>query len=271
MPRPRTRALLALGGAASLLGLVWLALPNGGPPLYDGVCVADPYAYLNPPPGAARLAPSSASHQVEVSGGAVVGSELNTDELPPQAELTTQPGSIVPPAEATSVTIGIRPVSPPAVPPTNGVPDGKFYLFTAVGSNAAPVTFDGSRPMTVELRPSVATGALETIDRLDGDHWVALTTSLGGCAISMVANTPMLGTFVVVGAGQAAAPSSSSGSSPGSGAPASWVIVAGGLAALAAIALALVLLRRRWRPPPPAPGEAGLDRAQPSGAPPGLP
>ena len=229
--------------------------------------MADPYAYLSPPPGAAPHAPSSASHQVEVSRGAVVGSELNTDELPPQAELTTQPGSIVPPAGATSVTIAIRPVSPPSVRPTNGVPDGNFYLFTAVGSNAAPVTFDGSRPMTVELRPSVAIGTLETIDRLDGDHWVALTTSLGGCAISMVANTPMLGTFVVVGAGQAAAP----GSAPGSGAPATWVIVAGGLAALAAIAVALAVLRRRSRPPLPAAGEARLDRAPPSGAPPELP
>lgn len=197
----------------------------------------------------------------------MVGSELNTDELPPQAELTTEAGSIVPPAGATSVIIGIRPVSPPAVRPTNGVPDGNFYLFTAVGSNAAPVTFVGGRPMTVELRPSVATGTLETIDRLDGDHWVALTTSLGGCAISMVANTPMLGTFVVVGAGQAAAP----GSAPGSGAPASWIIAAGGLAALAAIALALVLLRRRSRPPPPPAGEAQLDPAPLSEAPPEVP
>lgn len=267
MRRPRTRALLALAGAASLLGLVWFALPTGGPPLYDGVCVADPYAYLSPPSGASRLAPSSASHQIEVSGGAVVGSELNTDELPPQAELTTQPGSIIAPAGATSVTISIRPVAPPSVRPTNGAPDANFYLFTAVGSDGAPVTFDGSRPMTVELRPSVATGTLETIDRLDGDHWVALTTSLGGCAISMVANTPMLGMFVVVGAGQAAAPSRGSGT----GATATWVIVGGGLAALALIAVALALLRRRSRTPLPQAREARLDRAPPSGAPPGLP
>ena len=215
MRRPRTRALLALVGSASLLGLVWLALPTGGPPLYDGVCVADPYAYLSPPSGTPRLVPTSASHQVEVSGGAVVGSELNTAELPPQAELTTQPGSIIPPPGAASVTLAIQPVAPPSIRPTSGVPDGNFYLFTALGSDGTPATFDGSRPMTVELRPSVATGALETIDRLDGDHWVALTTSLGGCALTMVANTTGLGTFVVMGA----AVSGNSGNGDGLGGP----------------------------------------------------
>jgi hypothetical protein len=240
--RPTTRSVLALTGGVALLGFVWLLLPGGGPALYDSVCAANPYAYLSPPAGAAKLAPSSASHTVPVSSGTVEGTELNTNELPPQAELTTDTGSIVAPPGATSVTFSIRPLPAPGILPGNGRRDGNFYLFTAIGSNGVAATTNPARPVTVQLRPTVA-GAVETIDRLDGNHWTALQTSVGaGCALSMVADTGTLGTFVLVATGASPTPTPPGGPVP------LWLGVTA--AVLGVIGVALVVLALRPRPVP---------------------
>ena len=258
---PRRAGLRVLAGSAVLaIGAAMVtpaarAVSAGAAPLHDSSCPTNPYAYLTPPSGAARLTPSTATSRLPVSGGSVAGAELSTGEDPPQAALTTMTGSILPPAGATSVTLTITPVAAPAVLPGGGRVDGNFYRYTAVGGNGMAATTSSSRPMTVQLRPT-RSGARETVERFDGTRWTALHTSVGtGCGTPMAAPTGALGTFVLV------APAATPAGSTATTVPL-WVPVLGVAVGVFGLVLVLLAIRpvsgvrpgspRRPAAPPPA-------------------
>ena len=179
MSRRSAGAVLAAGAALLLAG--WAAgLFGAGPPVYDGLpLAAEPYRYLQPPPGFATTPPpSSASETVTVSGA--TGAQtvaLSTSENPPQATMIFSTEAFTGVGER--IVVHIAPVPPPSKP-ARGTLDGNVYDLTATGPGpgGAPqaVPLAAGQTVTVALRATGAAGQ-PTLDRLDSGTWHALPTT----------------------------------------------------------------------------------------------
>lgn len=196
--RGRRAAQAVLLAATLALAVVWARGP-ASVPLYDGACVGNPYQYLNPPAGAPTTPPTSGKHSVSVQGGTVPGTIVQTGEFPAQAQLSSDDGSIIPPAGATQVTLTIDPVPPPAVLPADGGIDGNVYRMAATGNTGGAARVDATKPLTVTLRTTQISGALETVEEFDGSNWTQLQTQPPGtCAFFYTATATTLGDFALV-------------------------------------------------------------------------
>ena len=176
---------MAIGASAVALVLVWRLLPASSPPIYDGVCIADPYRHLGGTP-----APSSASSSY--SGSNFPTAEVLTNETPAQAQILMMQGTFSAPS---SITVAITPVSPPAPPPDGKALDGNTYqiIATSAGQQVQPNSQD---PATIVLRGSGVTGSL--ILYVDsGSGWTALKTFNLGCGFTFEAVSPKLGYFAL--------------------------------------------------------------------------
>jgi hypothetical protein len=199
------KRLMALASAAvALLALAAVRGSGGGPALYDGICLPPHYLALggNPPP------PSrSKTYSVADIAGTF---EVADNDTTPQAQVIVGLGSLTPPPGATTATVTITPVAPPAVKPPGGVIDGNVYSFE-VQSGGAPLSLAPAHPATVVLEAPSSGGAQPTLEHFDGTRWTALKTFTAGCGTTYEAASPTLGLFALVtqgGTGAVAPPSS---------------------------------------------------------------
>jgi hypothetical protein len=215
--------------AATLLAVVWRTLPMTAPPLYDGLCLADPYRLLGSSPG-----PTSASRAF--AAGPFQAAEVLTSESPAQAQLLMPGGAFT---SSLPLTVRLSPVARPATPlPNDRTFDSNVYSMSATTSTAA--TTAPYLPLTILLRATASTGPTRVIERLDGQTWTPLQTVNAGCGNTFEAATSRLGEFAVVKIGTAPI--------GGGGAPVSLII--GAVVGLVTVALVTVtiLLPRRSRP-----------------------
>jgi hypothetical protein len=214
-------AVTALAGLA-LVGL-WRLLPAASPPVYDGICVADPYRLLGSSPP-----PSSAS--VTYPAGPFPATEVATNENPPQASVIMMGETF---SSGSMITVSAAPIATPGARPAKGTIDGNVYRFSVKdGSGATPAA---QSPITVELRGTRSNPA-RTLERLDGTRWTPLQTFVAGCGDVFAADTNRLGVFALVVTGT---PPGSAPAGPPVG------LIAGALAVvLVAATLLLVRLNR---------------------------
>jgi hypothetical protein len=221
----RGLAVVVLAGLA--LWALWLLLPAASPPVYDGICLADPYRQLGATPG-----PSSAS--MTYPAGPFPATEVATNESPPQAALVMMSDTF---AASSSITVSIAPVAAPAAHPAKGSIDGNAYRFSA--TDAAGTALTGQSPITVELRGTRSNPA-RTLERFDGTRWTSLQTFAAGCGDVFAADTTRLGVLALVITGTAPGPT------PGAGAPVG--LIAGVLVVVLVAAVLLLIRLNRTRP-----------------------
>jgi hypothetical protein len=180
-------------GLAVATAAQWL-IPGGGPPLYDGVVVQEPYRYLSPQPDQ-EGDPTSYRETLPVEGGKSPAIAAATQEVPPQAQLIAAPSALELPAGATALTVAIEPVTP-AVPADI---QGNVYRVQITDQAGALIaTAAGAVPKIVLRAPSDLQQA--RIVRLSGATWQELPTQHGGQPGIYVANPTAFGDFAVLGA-----------------------------------------------------------------------
>lgn len=213
--------------ATVLLGALWRVLP-ASPPLYDGLCTADPYRELGNSP-----APAAAS--TTYPGAQFPAAEVATNETPAQAQILMTSGTFS--GGGAPVTVSVEPVSPPAPPPSGLRLDGNTYRFSAV-AGGQPI--QPTQSVTVSLRGAGDTGSL-TMYVNSGAGWQQLKTFNLGCGFTFEAVSPKLGYFALFATGGARGSGGGSGGFP-------VAVVVGVLAAVvvvATIVLARFSARRR--------------------------
>ena len=223
-----------MAGAVVALAVLWRLLPASSPPIYDGVCTADPYRLIGQSP-----APSSASkmYPAEVD---FPTSEVVTDESPPQAQILMMMDTFN--APSTSLTVSIAPVpAPPPAPPGYAL-DGNVYSITAVDSAGHTQQPAAQAPVTLVMRATMSTPA-RTMYVRQGGAWMPLRTFNAGCGDSFEAVSTVLGEFALLYQGSASN-NSGNGGSAGGGFP---VAVVAGIGVVAVITGSLLLARRSVR------------------------
>jgi hypothetical protein len=228
----RRLGLWVLAAAGLVLGLGWASGAwRGAPAVYDGLPFnAEPYRYLNPPPGLeGNGAPNSVSTSVRTAaqaGGAAFA--LHTSEAPPQCALIASDGDFLPAGR--TVILGIRPVPAPPVTP-RGRPDGNVYEVSVQGGSLRPGT-----SYTIALRGTGAPGTPQ-LEHLEAGRWQALPTTHVPPAVYS-APAPSLGDFLLV------LPSHATTVKGSNGAVVAAVLIGGILLATAALLGAIRRFRR---------------------------
>ena len=219
---------MAIGASVVALVLVWRLVPASSPPLYDGVCIADPYRHLGGTP-----APSSASNSYP--GSSFPTAEVLTNETPAQAQILMMQGTFSAPS---SITVAIAAVAPPAPPPAGTTQDGNAYQITAT-AGSQQLQPNSQNPATIVLRGSGASGSLVLyVD--SGSGWQALKTFNLGCGFTFEAVSPKLGYFALFRT------AGSSGTTSGGGFPVGIVVaILGVLVVVATLVLARFAAGRR--------------------------
>jgi hypothetical protein len=234
-----SRRILALGVAAlALVGLALVRGAGGGPPLYDGLCLPPQYKTLgsNPPPPTASM--------VYTTDLLATTQELADNPSAPQAQIIIGAGTLAPAPGASTVTVTITPVKPPATHPDGSI-DGNVYDFEAA-AGGKPVQPAPSHPVTIVLGATASGGPTLTVEHFDGSRWTALKTFQSGCGSTYDAASPTLGLFVLVAqGGSASSPGAGGGSSTGSSGPSALVFIVGALVVLAVVIAAVRAGRRR--------------------------
>ncbi|MHB8490066.1 MAG: hypothetical protein ACYDCS_12985 [Candidatus Dormibacteria bacterium] len=223
--------MVVLASVAALM-LVWRFLPAGSPPIYDGQCIADPYAVLGGSP-----APQAADKTFPAAG-TFPAAEVLTGETPPQAQILMEAGTF---DNSTAVTVSIAPVAAPTVKPPNGTIEGNVYRFSA--RNASGGELEPASPslaVFIILRGLTSSPA-PTIDGFNGTSWTPLSTLNAGCGNTFEVTSTQLGEFAAVrpGGGGGTTPAASGGI-PG-------VAIIGGLAVLLIIVVAVLFSLDRRR------------------------
>lgn len=167
-------------GAAAVLCLIGLLVPQSMP-LYDGVGFPDePYRYVRRPPGdvISTTAPSSIVTSVPVVDGTTDGFNAASGEQGPQVSLFVPVRTLLAPTAARRITVRVVPRTPDG--PANGGPvDGNVYRFTASADTGVPsVARSGDDHMQVILRATTARqpGPVAQYRALGGRTWTRLPT-----------------------------------------------------------------------------------------------
>jgi hypothetical protein len=200
----RRRAAAAAAGLLALAALAAVRSGGGGPPLYDGICAPPSYAVLGSTPG-----PASASATYSSAELATTQELATPPQIAPQAQVIVGSGTFSPAAGASTVTLTITPVKPPATRPAGSI-DGNVYDVEAT-SSGKPVAVAADHPVTIALESTSSGGPTLTLEHLAGGRWTALKTFPSGCGSTFDAAAPSLGLFALV------AQSGSSGGGGGSG------------------------------------------------------
>ena len=185
------RAAALVAAALALLALAAVRGNGGGPPLYDGICLPPHYLLLggNPP------APSRTKTYSAADVAATF--EVADSDTNPQAQIIVGLGSLTPPPGATTATVTIAPVTPPAIKPPGGTIDGNVYSFE-VQSGGHKLALAAGHPATVVLEAPSSGGPQPTLEHFDGTTWTALKTFTAGCGTTFEAASPTLGLFALV-------------------------------------------------------------------------
>lgn len=220
---PAGRAARVLQAGATLMALAWVVVPVPSPPLYDGFqAPAEAYRYLSPPPGYQQTPPpGSATKSLTVSGGTLAAAFVTTDEQPPQVQFLVGDGTLVAPAGAHSVTLGIKPVAPPAALPASvGRIAGNVYDITATADTGGEATVKpGATPPTVVLRGPSGSKATQIVRMTPAGSWTRLqTVPLGNNVPDLAAaNTDALGYFAMAVPNGGGSNDNGGGGAPGGG------------------------------------------------------
>jgi hypothetical protein len=210
----RRVATIALAVGIALAAAAEAMAPLATPPLYDGVIVAQPYIWVDPPPGHPGD-PQGASAHLPMTGHKNPVVALATPEQPPQAQVVANEGDLVLPPSATSLDVSIIPLAPSvdASAASTATVLGNVYRFTVVDQNGVPATAPTSAYVSITLRaPEDAPGA--QVGQLVDGAWRPLKSEVGFTATYLAVVTAF-GDFAVIVPG--ATPSPPSGSSPTSG------------------------------------------------------
>ena len=190
--------------------------PSPQPPLYDGVVVAEPYVWLDPPPGYPGDA-QGASDSVDVIGGRNRIVAVATNELPPQAQVIAQDGTLRLAPGAKTLTVTIMPVEAPAQP-ADGYIDGNVYDVEVVDQDGRPATAASSAEVSIVMRSAQDALTDATIEQLDGSTWKPLKTTGGGPS-AFLAVVTTFGDFAVVAHGVSPYPTVAPTAAPATPAP----------------------------------------------------
>jgi hypothetical protein len=224
----RRQAIVVLAASIIALAIAWRVMPSAAPPVYDGLCTADPYRLLGSNP-----APDSAS-KTYAATASFQTSEFTTSENPAQAQVLMTDGTFVSPD--VSFTVSVTPVPPPAVAPSDGQLDGNVYRLAAMTSAGMPI--QPKEPITLVLRATRSTPP-RTMERLDGAKWTPLQTFAEGCGDTYEATTDRTADFAMVVTSQ---PPANGGAS---GPPVAAIIAGTAVVAVAAILLLVRVTRSR--------------------------
>jgi hypothetical protein len=219
--------LLLCAFGLSITGLVELSQPSGGPSLYDGVVVDEPYRYVAPASGQVG-SPSSAQVTLSPGGGTSPAIVIATIEIPPQAQLLAASGVIALRDGTTSARATINPVAASAAQAAAAAVYGNVYRFSVVDQNGQPLDVAAGASPTIVLRAPLGSPSVG-IAHWDGQAWQPLATSPGASAGIFTARADALGDFALV-----AAPN---------GVP-MWLLVGVAVLAVGVIGSGLLLLRR---------------------------
>ena len=213
------------------LTLLWRFLPAGSPPIYDGQCIANPYAMLGGTP-----APQSASTTFPAAA-TFPAAEVLTGETPPQAQILMEAGTF---DNSTPVTVSITPVPAPAAKPPDGTIEGNVYRFSALNTSGTELQpASPSLAVFIILRGLTSIPA-PTIDRFNGTSWSPLSTLNAGCGNTFEVTSTQLGEFAAVRpGGSATTPPASAGGVP------VVAIIAGLVIVLVVLVVVLFSLDRR--------------------------
>jgi hypothetical protein len=211
--RPDRAALLTL--VVGLVLMLAVQLPGHRAPaaLYDGVVTEDPYRYLEPPPGGLGD-PSSATASAQVQSGSVGQLFAATLESPPQAQVISEPGALVLPDGATSVTMSITPITPAALP-TSGRLAGNAYRVAVTDQTGAAVTIRPGSLVTLVLRGDRPPTS-GTIAQFVGGTWQTLPSDPGGLPDLFSTNMTSFGDFGMLDTAPAASGSAAPTAAPSS-------------------------------------------------------
>lgn len=191
---------MALGLGLAGLAVAWRLAAPGTPPLYDGPVVVAPYRYVCIPEGYQQAHPAGpTTQQVKVTNGAVEGGGVfvTTDEAPlGQVQVLVNGEDMALAAGATTVTVTITPIEPPAQLPADGRLNGNVVT-VALASGGQPVTLKAGKQWTVVLRGP--TGApTSVIEQFNGTAWASLQTQPVGQPDVYAGNSTTFGTFALV-------------------------------------------------------------------------
>jgi hypothetical protein len=213
------------------LTLLWRFLPAGSPPIYDGQCIANPYATQGGTP-----APQPASKTFPASSS-FPPSQVLTGETPPQAQILMEAGTF---DNSTPVTVSITPVPAPAAKPPDGTIEGNVYRFSALNTSGTELQpASPSLAVFIILRGLTSIPA-PTIDRFNGTSWSPLSTLNAGCGNTFEVTSTQLGEFAAVRpGGSATTPPASAGGVP------VVAIIAGLVIVLVVLVVVLFSLDRR--------------------------
>lgn len=227
-------ALTVIVLAVALLATVWRLLPAATPPIYDGICIADPYRALGGSP-----APGSASKSYPAEAQSPTD-EVITSESPAQAQLLMMTGTFSSPSAPFTVTI--KPVQSPTAPPAGYALDGNAYQMVATTSTGTQLQPTSQNPVTVVLR---GTGKSQTLTLYvdSGSGWAALKTFNVGCGFTFEAVSTTLGYFGLFY--QPASSSGGGGGDQGGGFPVAVVVA---VVIIVLIVAVIVLVRVNARP-----------------------
>jgi hypothetical protein len=193
--RGNPRRVLALGAVVAIAGLVL-----GGRPsitLYDGVVPAEPYRWLQPPPGAAGDPPPVTS-TIPVSGGSSPLLAVATPELVPQAQVFAIPGGLKLPAGSTRIDVSIRAVPPPDIAPADAHVAGNVYEIKVVNQAGVAATADPQAEVSVVLRAPDPLTATASLARWDGSTWQVMPSVAAGVGATFGAVVTQFGDFAIV-------------------------------------------------------------------------
>jgi hypothetical protein len=267
------RRALVLGAVLAVIGLVL-----GGRPsitVYDGVVPAEPYLWLDPPPGHPGN-PQGATATLPLKDGKSPLVAVATPELVPQAQVFAVPAGLILPAGTTGIDVSIAPVEPPGQPTDSHI-EGNVYAITVTNQAGAPLTADPAALVSIVLRAPDPATATAMIGRWDGTTWQAFQASPAGAGATFSAVVTQFGDFAVLLPGATASaspgePSEAAATALPSESPTAPVVetpgtlfgldrgtltlVLGGVAVVIVVLVAAVAFLPSRRPPSP-PGWGG--------------
>ena len=184
-----------------MVGLVMMATAQAVRPvelpLFDGVVVVDPYRYLSPPPGG-EGSPTPARATLPIAAGKSPSFAVYTSETPPQAELLAKGGELALGSGATSVTVTIDPIAPPAGASRDAIA-GNVYHFAVMDQSGAALGLAAGQTITLAMRGPPGTAVDATIARFSDGAWQPVKTAPSGLQDLFLTNAEAFGDYAVVG------------------------------------------------------------------------
>jgi hypothetical protein len=167
-------------------------------PLFDGVVVVDPYRYVTPPSGGEGSPTSARATLPIIEAGKSPSFAVYTSETPPQAELLAKGGELAIGQGATSLTVTIDPIPPPAGASRDAIA-GNVYRVAVTDQSGAALALAAGQTITLALRGPAGVAADATIARFSDGAWKQVATAPSGLQDLFLTNADAFGDYAVLG------------------------------------------------------------------------